>query len=212
MLVPNGWLACEINQQKGLVPESYLAVIDQNKTQLDQQVSIPEISIQTENTTKEGIYGNVEITSKNVENEDIYSVPRPRSEYVNFENFEEHKEEEGPVHGPSDKTTVLKTVKVTSDWSGSGSNELSLKQDQLVAVLDEKDAWYFGKSGAKVSMCCVWTGDCDWDSVYIDLENVLTWRMLLLCVHPQSGWFPKTNVEGCEENRSSAAVSPCECK
>ena len=176
MLVPNGWLACEINQKKGLVPESYLAVIEQNKTQIEQQVSIPEISIQTESTGKENVYGNLEIKSKNMENEDIYSVPRPRSEYVNFENFEDHKGEEGPAHGPSDKTTVLKTVKVTSDWTGSGSNELSLKQDQLVSVLDEKDTWYFGKSGAKVSVCRVWTGVCDRHSIHVNLENVLDWR------------------------------------
>jgi hypothetical protein len=176
--VPTGWLSVEVSNQQGLVPESYLQVVQENSSQLEQQQqpTTTSVSIRVESPpaqdTREGIYGNVDIAKKTTEEESFYAVPTPRSEYINIENFEDRTEESGRGPVSNDTTSVLKTVKVISDWSGTRDTDLSLKQDQLVSVVEERDTWYFGKSGSK------------------------------------SGWFPKSCVQNCEENKSPTHLSP----
>ena len=81
-------------------------------------------------------------TSQHLAVEEVSDIPQ--SEYMNFEAVE------AALMENDGHSMVGKVVKVLYSWSGLEDNQLHIKKDQVISIVEEKENWCMGIVGGKV--------------------------------------------------------------
>ena len=161
-------MGVELNGRTGLVPESYFELLD--GTAAGGPVDPPAVTVSEANDTaasamesnsiyalpQKGKYMNMEEASSVLKENNASSAQAnqhltvderadvPQSEYMNFEAVE------AALTDDDSRSMVGKVVKVLFSWSGVEDNQLQIKKDQIISIVEEKDDWCMGSVGGKV--------------------------------------------------------------
>ena len=158
----------ELNGKTGLVPESYFEELD--GTAAGGPVDPPTVTLSEANDTgtaamesnniyavpQKGKYMNMEEAGSVLKENNAPTAQAsqhltvdegadvPQSEYMNFEAVE------AALTDDDSRSMVGKVVKVLFSWSGLEDNQLQIKKDQIISIVEEKDDWCMGSVGGKV--------------------------------------------------------------